>query len=206
MARSSVLVIVIAVVAIAACGGAAETASTLDAPAASTTAAPTTTTTSESPTSTTTSTTTTSTTTEPPTTTTTAAPAIEAAVVWDGADCRYEGPETAAVGSVVNVVFRNEGDIVADLEIDYLARGVTLEEGIAAWPSEARSGDDVPEGTYSLAFIPEWPDSVDPGSEASAQVELVIARPHVFICWQGGANAVVQSIGVAPTGLTATDG
>jgi len=187
---------------ISACGSADDVAPPDTTTATTTTIAPTTTT----------ATTSTTTTTEPPPETTTipsttsvAALAIEALVVWDGTACSYEGPETAPVGSVISVSFRNDGDFLADLEIDYLARGVTLEEGIAAWPAEARSAEDYPGNTYPVAFLPEYPQSVDPGGEVSADVTLVTARPHTFICFEGGAGSVVQSIRLAPTGLTATD-
>lgn len=126
-------------------------------------------------------------------------------MVWDGTTCIYEGPETAPVGSVISFTFRNEGDLVADLEIDYLGRGVTLEEAIASWPAEATSVTNYPSNTYPLAFLPEYPVSVDPGGEFTADVKIVAARQHTLICFEGGASSVVQSIRLADTGLVGTE-
>jgi hypothetical protein len=99
---------------------------------------------------------------------------------WDGTTCSYEGPETAPVGAVISFTFRNEDDLVADLGIDYLARGVTLEEAMAVWPTEATSATDYPGNTYPLAFLPEYPISVDPGGEFTADVTIVAARQQSF--------------------------
>ncbi len=195
---SKISTLLLSLLLISSCGGSSEPSDS--AVSSSTSATPTT-----SEATTTTSSTTTSTTTTIAATTTSAVPPVAARVVWDGKSCSYEGPETVPVGTVISVQFSNEAEMVADLEIDYLPSDVTLEQGIAAWPAEMSSADQIPANTYFVTGIPEYPQSVEPGAAASAEVKTVAARIHTFICFQGGANAAVQSVSVATKGLTVTE-
>ena len=107
-------------------------------------------------------------------------------VTWDGDDCVYEGPETIGNFDVVEFTHRNDSDDVSIVGVGSLATSGPTYEDIAA--EMAKGGKITDEPVLGLAprvSVPELPELLAAGDQATMDVNFSVAREHIVVCFGG---------------------
>ena len=116
-------------------------------------------------------------------------------VTWDGDDCVYEGPETIGSFDVVEFTHRNDSDDVSIVGVGSLATsGPTYEDIAAEVAKGGKVTDEPPRGFIARLSVPQAPQLLDAGDQATTVVNFSALREHMVICFGGDLSGPQNSV------------